>query len=308
IIFSAVPAYASTYVVPSGQTAGIKIYTDGLIVTDVSDFYDAGGNSVCPASDAGIDVGDVIKSVNGSEITSCEQFAAMLDGGSLELEIIDDGQTSSAAVTPVLGEDGAYHIGAWVRDSTAGIGTITCYDPETLQFYALGHAVTDVDTGNIMTVESGNIQECTISDVAKGYMGFPGYVSADFGSEIIGTIEKNSDIGISGQLKTALSESRTVEAAGIDEVRDGAASVLTDICGGAVEEYSAEIKVISQTDTRSMIIEITDSRLIEATGGIVQGMSGAPVMQDGRLIGAVTHVFVNDPRKGYCISADKLLS
>lgn len=299
-------AEAADNVIVSGETVGIKIYTDGVIVADTAEFKDTDGKGVCPARDAGIKAGDVVKTVNGQEITSCDDLMFLQSSEPINCEISRGGENFSAAITPLKAEDGAYRIGIWARDSTAGIGTMTFINPETSRYTALGHAVTDIDTGNIMTVNKGNIQDCTINSVTKGHIGFPGSVSADFMSEVLGSIDKNAENGIAGSIN-ALPQKETVKVAEISDIHNGEAYILSDVINGEVTEYEAKVEIISNDGIRNMVIEIIDPALKEATGGIIQGMSGAPIMQNGQLIGAVTHVFINDPHKGYAIFAKKLV-
>ncbi len=298
-------AYAADYVIPSGRTVGIKIYADGVIVADVADFTDNRGHSVCPAREAGIRPGDVITEINGEEIESCEDFSRFEQPGELEISILRNGETKTAELTPKLSGEGRYCMGLWARDSAAGVGTLTYINPENMRYAALGHAITDVDSESMITIREGSLNGCKIIGINKGHIGIPGAVTADFNDEVIGTVDHNGENGISGII-TAQTDGNAVETAGINDVHDGTAEVLSDIEGGVVTAYAAEIKVISGEGCRNMTVEITDERLISATGGIVQGMSGAPVMQDGRLVGAVTHVFVNNPKKGYGIFAKNM--
>ena len=299
------PSYAADYVIPSGRTVGIKIHTDGVIVAGTSAFTDESGKDVCPARDAGIQAGDIIVSVNGSEIDSCEDFSQFETGETLQYELMRGDEIKTVQVTPKLSNDGRYRIGIWARDSAAGVGTLTFVNPETMRYAALGHAVTDVDSESIMTVREGSLNSCGIIDIKQGHIGFPGSVTADFGDEVLGTVDGNAENGISGVM-TADITGDAVSAAAASEVHDGAASILSDIEGGNVMEYEAKIEVISTEGYRNMTVEIIDERLINVTGGIVQGMSGAPIMQDGQLVGAVTHVFVNNPRKGYGIFVENM--
>ena len=299
------PSYAADYVIPSGRTVGIKIHTDGVIVAGTAAFTDESGKDVCPAREGGIEAGDIIVRVNGVEIDACGDFSQFETGETLECEIMRGGEMKTVQITPRLSNDGRYRIGLWARDSAAGVGTLTYVNPENMRYAALGHAITDVDSEGIMTVREGSLNSCGIVEVKRGHIGLPGAVTANFGNEVLGTVDKNAENGISGTM-TAEMAGDTVSVAAVTEVRDGAASVLSDIEGGGVVEYAAEIEVISTEGYRNMTIEITDERLIDITGGIVQGMSGAPIMQDGQLGGAVTHVFVNNPRKGYAIFAERM--
>lgn len=299
-------AYAA--IVPSGQTVGIKIYTDGLVVTNISEFWDINGKTVCPARDAGIKKGDIIKSVDKNEITSSEQFKSSMTHKNMSLEIARGDEIITLNLKPLLSDDGQYKAGLWVRDSTAGIGTITCFDNETMEFYALGHAITDVDTGNIMTVNKGNIQNCSIISVTAGKIGIPGAISADFNGENIGVINKNSDSGISGILNIKAPDVTGYKTLSFDEITDGEAYILSDVAGNGIKQYAAKIKRLDKNGTKNMVIEITDGDLLSITGGIVQGMSGCPVIQNGKIVGAVTHVFVNNPTKGYGVFIENMLA
>ena len=299
------PVYAADYAIPSGRTVGIKIHTDGVIVAGVSAFTDESGRDVCPARDAGIESGDIIMKINGVDIDSCGDFLQFETDDTVECELMRGGEMKTVQVTPMLSDDGQYRIGIWARDSAAGVGTLTFVNPENMRYAALGHAVTDVDSESVMTVREGSLNSCEIIDVKQGHIGFPGSVTADFGDEVLGTVDGNAENGISGVM-TADVTGETVSVAEPAEVHNGEAIILSDIEGGDVMEYAAKIEVISADGYRNMTVEITDERLINVTGGIVQGMSGAPIMQDGQLVGAVTHVFVNNPKKGYAMFAENM--
>ena len=300
------PAYAADCVIPSGRTVGIKIHTDGIIVAGTAAFTDENGKDACPARDAGVETGDIIVSVNGREIETCTDLSELETTDVLECEIVHGGETKTVSITPKLSQDGKYRIGLWARDSAAGVGTLTFINTENMRYAALGHAITDVDSEGILPVREGSLNSCSIVDVKQGHIGFPGAVTAEFSSEVLGTVDKNGENGISGVI-TADAAGESVSVAAESEVHDGAVSVLSDVEGGDIIEYAAKIEVISTEGYRNMTVEITDERLINITGGIVQGMSGAPIMQDGKLVGAVTHVFVNNPRKGYAIFAERMI-
>ena len=299
------PAYAADYVIPSGRTVGIKIHTDGVVVAGTAAFCDENGKDVCPAREAGVEAGDIIMRVNGEEVDSCSDFAKFETADALEFEIMRGDEMKTVSVVPKVSNDGRRRIGLWARDSAAGVGTLTYVNPENMRYAALGHAVTDVDSESIMTVREGSLNSCGIVDVKPGHIGFPGSVTADFSDEVLGTVDKNGENGISGVM-TAEMTGETVSVASAEEIHNGTVSVLSDIEGNGVKEYTADIEVISTDGYKNMTVEITDERLLAITGGIVQGMSGAPIMQDGKLIGAVTHVFVNNPRKGYAIFAERM--
>lgn len=210
--------------------------------------------------------------------------------------------------------DGAYKLGAWIRDSMAGIGTMTFYDPDSGTFGALGHGISDADTALLMPLQSGGIMSASVTDVKKGTCGAPGELHGAFETQTdLGALYANTESGVFGKLtdKTILADAQPVPVAAADEVRVGQAVIRSNVAGSTVEEYTVEItKLFSATDddTRDLMLTVTDPRLLESTGGIVQGMSGSPILQDGKLIGAVTHVLVNDPTRGYGIFATNMLS
>ena len=308
LFYIALPQNAYAKLVPSGKTVGIKLYTKGLIVTEICDFLSSDGKQVSPAKDAGIKIGDIINSVDGNELVSSVQFQSSLHPKDMHLEIARGNEILNVTLMPELCGDGHYRVGMWVRDSSAGIGTITCFDDETMEFFALGHAITDVDTGNIMTVNKGNIQECFITSVTMGKYGLPGSITAEFNGENIGIITKNQENGISGKLDKNICEYSQCAKAEFGEITDGDAYILSDVAGNGIKSYAVKLKKLDRNGTKNMSIEITDSELLNLTGGIVQGMSGSPVIQNGKLVGAVTHVFVNDPTKGYGIFIENMLT
>ena len=209
--------------------------------------------------------------------------------------------------------DGAYKLGAWIRDSMAGIGTMTFYDPDSGVFGALGHGISDVDTAQLMPLSSGSIMYAEVTDVKKGESGNPGELHGAFQvSQDMGSLYANTQRGVFGYLTDqCLTQGiEPVELAAREQVQVGEATILSNIAGDQVEEYTVEITHIypeNDDDPRNMMIKVTDPRLLEATGGIVQGMSGSPILQNGRLVGAVTHVLVNDPTQGYGILAENML-
>jgi stage IV sporulation protein B len=211
-------------------------------------------------------------------------------------------------------DDKKYHIGLWVRDSTAGIGTLTFYDPKTSAFGALGHGITDIDTGLLMPVDSGEIIESSILGIKVGKSGVPGELKGVFIEDMrLGTIENNSEFGIYGKLSDNAANKITGKLYPIglrSEIKEGPAVILSNIDGKSIAEFEIEIQKVSRQNingSKGMIIKVTDQKLLEATGGIVQGMSGSPIIQNGKIIGAVTHVLVNDPTKGYGIFIEGML-
>lgn len=289
-------------VVPMGKAVGVKIYTEGLLVVGISE------NS--PSKNSQIRVNDRIERANNQELTSCEQLCQIVSNcrGSLTLTVNQDGKQRDISITPQKDSEGAYRLGLWIRDSTAGIGTVTYYNPQNNTFAALGHGINDVDTGNILTVKSGNILPCKILSVRKSENGAPGELNGIFDGNSVGEIFINSDNGIYG--KCSLDAPReAIPVAAANEVHEGGAYILADIDGGGAKQYSIEIIKIAKGNKshKNMVISITDPALLSLTGGIVQGMSGAPIIQDNKLAGALTHVFVNDSDRGYGTFAEDMI-
>ena len=297
-----------------GTPFGIKMFTDGVLIVGLSRISTDEG-FVCPAVECGISEGDIICSVNGKQVYTNEDVALSIGnsgGSAVSMLIKRDEKTSTVSVKPVLAADGSgYKIGVWVRDSSAGIGTMTFFDPETMTFAGLGHAVCDVDTGETLSLLSGEIVPAAIGKVKKGVSGVPGELCGNFSDKkAIGTVKINGEARVYGTLLSEL-DGFTFPIAPKQEVHEGKATILSTINGSKPEEYEINIEKISLSEnalTKNMVIKVTDEKLLKQTGGIVQGMSGSPIIQDGKLIGAITHVFVNDPKKGYAIFAENMYS
>ena len=290
--------------VPVGHTVGIKLFSKGVVVVKLSD----GGT---PARTCGLRTGDVIIQCGGSTVTSSEQFQSLLQtcGGTAELEVRRNGNSVTLSVEPERNDQGVYCIGAWIRDSMAGIGTMTYYDPATATFGALGHGITDVDTAQLMPFSNGSILPSTVKAVKKGEAGSAGELRGDFDlTGDLGDLYANTASGVCGTLDGDYAPAQA-QAVPTGEPETGAAVIRSNIRGDEVREYTVEIlkTVPNSRDGRDMVLSVTDPELIEATGGIVQGMSGSPILQNGKLVGAVTHVLLNDPTKGYGISIETML-
>ena len=296
--------------VPVGHTIGIKLFSDGVVVIGLAQVETDRGLSA-PGKECGLRVGDVIEEANGTQIESSAQFSRLLQcGGTVELSVCRNGQELTLSARPVPDEDGTYRLGAWIRDSMAGIGTITFYDPETGQFGALGHGVTDGDTGLLMPLLDGAVMPSTVKAVKIGSAGAPGQLRGEFDlTRDVGTLSANTEQGVFGTLESGtLTDGEAIPIASRDEVRVGKAWIRANIGGDSVEEYEIEIlKVLGGDGAQNLLLRVTDDELIAKTGGIVQGMSGSPIIQDGKLVGAVTHVLVNDPVKGYGILIENML-
>ncbi len=304
-------------VVACGNTIGVKLELQGILVIGISD-VEFNGQKVVPVRNSGIKPGHVITRINDKPIESIDELVKAISnsaGKPIKINYNNGFESVQATVSPVISsDDNEYHIGLWVRDSTAGIGTLTFYDMDTGRFGALGHGITDIDTGTLMSVKSGEIMESNILGVKMGKSGEPGELKGIFTDGFkLGTISTNSDIGIYGKLHSyAMTRiAGRVYPIGVRaEIKEGPATMLSNIDGNKIEEYDIMIQKVSKQNlngSKGMIIKITDDRLLRTTGGIVQGMSGSPIIQNGKIIGAVTHVLVNDPSRGYGIFIEAML-
>ena len=296
-----------------GRPFGIKMFANGAMVVAFSDIPTATG-SQNPAKQAGLHMGDVITSIAGRSTKTNQDVAAALQkvkGAPAEVVFLRDGKTQRTNLTAVLDETtNTWRTGMWVRDSSAGIGTLTFVDSATGIFAGLGHSIHDVDTGATIALLKGEIVDVEITGVTAGAAGSPGELKGRFLSAVpTGEITVNGDTGVYGRAESYFA-GRQAEVALAQEVTPGAAQIYTTIDGRTPQLYSCVIEKIAlnaENKNRNMIVRVTDPRLLSATGGIVQGMSGSPILQQGRLAGAVTHVLVNDPTRGYAIFAEHML-
>ena len=304
-------------VVACGNTVGVKLKLEGILVIGLSD-VENNRQKYVPVKNSGIRPGCVIIRVNDKAVDNIEELVNEIgssNGKPLKITYKSGISRGEAMIAPVMSsEDKKYHIGLWVRDSTAGIGTLTFYDSTTNIFGALGHGITDIDTGTLMSVKSGEILESSILGVKVGKSGEPGELKGIFAEDTrLGVIQLNSEIGIYGKLDTDAIEkiSGKLYSVGVRlDITEGPATILSNIDGKSIEEYSIDIQKVSRQNlngSKGMIIKITDRQLLDTTGGIVQGMSGSPIIQNGKIIGAVTHVLVNDPTRGYGIFIETML-
>ena len=304
---------------PGGNSIGVSLYTQGALVVGISEVMDPEGFTHYPAGEAGLRPGDIIEKVNGVYVENAEHLSELVnqvkDNG-LELDVRRGNIIFNAHIVPAADHhDLKYRLGIWVRDSTAGVGTLTFYDPDSGYFGALGHAITDLDTGTLLSVKNGEIMESKIIDIIQGKRGEQGELKGVFSGKqkLIGNILRNTKYGIYGKMYKTLPKFYHNEPMSIcyqHDVHTGKASILTTVDDSGIREFDIQIKKINyqkQPNSKGMVIEITDPELLELTGGIVQGMSGSPIIQNGRIVGAITHVFVNDPKKGYGIFIEWML-
>ncbi|MBP7174838.1 MAG: SpoIVB peptidase [Thermoclostridium sp.] len=302
-----------------GNTVGIKLYIKGILVVGTSVVLTPDGREELPVKDTGIEPGDFIVEINRKKIESIPDLTKVIEesaSGEVEIRFIHENRLMTAKAAPVeCIEDGKLRLGLWVRDSTAGVGTLTYIEQSTGKFGALGHGITDIDTGIMMPVESGELLKSSIYAIKKGMQGIPGELQGDFldSPEVIGEIYWNTAFGVFGQIRTNIADElpgKLYPVGTRSVVREGPAIILSNIHGEEIEEFQVEIQKVAKKNLsgpKSMILKITDPQLLDETGGIIQGMSGSPIIQDGRLIGAVTHVLVNDPSRGYGIFIETML-
>ncbi len=299
--------------IPSGKPFGIKMFTDGVVVVGMSNIYTKDG-MVNPAKDAGLKTGDIITAINGQKILLNEQVEKVISNNGnkpVHIDFIRNGEKNSLNISPALShDDNSYKIGIWVRDSSAGIGTLTYINPDDNTFGGLGHGVCDIDTEQIMPLYSGEIADVVITGVKKGTAGSPGELKGMFLSQNnCGNVKQNCETGVYGEISKKFTQNSALPIAFNNEIHTGKAKILTTVSGSEPNEYDVIIEKVSNSNsTKNMIVKVTDPELLEKSGGIVQGMSGSPIIQDGKLIGAVTHVFVNDPTRGYGIFIENMLN
>lgn len=298
--------------IPGGMPFGIKLYTKGVPVVGLTDVK-VGNKSERIASDAGIEVGDVISGINGNEVNTVSEVSSAIEnsGGSpLVFTVERGGKTLEITVTPKFSaEDGVYKAGLWIRDSTSGVGTVTYIDPADDSFAGLGHGINDVDTSLLLPLSRANVLDVRISGARKGKTGEPGELNGSFEPRLIGTLSANTPYGVFGKFEILPDNTREALPIALgDDVKTGECEIISTV-GDSTEVYSARIVRKNRRDStqKNFIIEVTDERLIDRTGGIVRGMSGSPVIQNGRLVGAVTHVMINEPRRGYGIYIENML-
>jgi len=298
--------------IPGGSSIGVTLHTKGALVVGISPVPCADGQQISPAAAAGIQAGDIIEQVNGVDVKDAAHLAQMCNRNHdrMELTVNRLGTLLKCTLHACLDEtDQQYRMGMWVRDSTAGVGTLSFYDPDSQWYAALGHAITDIDTKSNLSVREGEIVQSSVIDIVQGVQGHPGELRGSFhaGSLSLGTIQANSEYGIYGKMHADYHNTlyqNGLEMAYPEEAKPGPAKILTTLDDDGIVSYDCRIvKINPQSDPapKGMVIEITDEELLAKTGGIVQGMSGSPLIQNDKLVGVVTHVFINDPTKGYCM-------
>jgi len=299
------------YVMPGGQSIGVRLNTEGVLVVGLTDIVDTSGKKRNIAEEHGIKLGDTLVEINDTTIINSLHVADIVtnsNGEDIKLTFLRDNKEYDVVVNPIkASEDEKYRLGLWVRDKTAGVGTMTFYEVESGKFGALGHAITDADTGSLLSVKDGEIISSRVVSIEQGQRGKPGEIKGVFYdvNNPLGKLQKNTPFGVYGELIRKIPNdylSGPIPIAFQHEVNEGKAFVFTTTDDNEIQQYEIEITKVnpqSKPNIKSMIIKVTDERLLNKTGGIVQGMSGSPIIQDGKLVGAITHVLINDPTRGY---------
>lgn len=271
-----------------------------------------------PYENTGIEEGDMIIKIGKDAVTCTADLVNSVNnskGKELDLEYVREGEKITTTITPIKGQDNNYKLGLWVRDAAAGVGTVSFYDPASKTFAALGHGIVDIDTGQILDIAKGDFITTKIVSIVKGKKGNPGKIQGSIENQTtIGQIYKNTDFGVYGKLTNLnvlnVDMSKTLEVATRDEIKEGPATIMCTLDNNKTKEYNVEIQKIyknNNSNNKSMLIKVTDAELLEKTGGIIQGMSGSPIIQNNKVIGALTHVLVNDPETGYGVFADLMI-
>ena len=309
----------TTKVIPVGDLVGLKLYTQGVLVVGMSEIKGKDNKIYRPFENSGIEQGDSIIEINDVKVNTTQELISCVSkcyGKDIEITYIKDGNILETVITPVKTNDNTYKLGLWVRDAEAGIGTVTFYDKTNNSFAALGHGIQDIDTGELVEISSGEFVDANILNIQKGEKENPGRIEGTIeNGKKIGNIYNNTDFGVYGKItninKLNTSNSKEIEVASRNEIKIGKASVICTLENRIKKEYEVEIQKVyinNNENNKSMVVKVTDEELLEKTGGIIQGMSGSPVIQNGKLIGALTHVFVSDPTKGYALFADTMVA
>lgn len=305
-------------VIPGGHSIGVKMNIRGVLIVGMEEIETVDNIIINPSLEAGLQIGDVILAINGTDVKDSSHVQALINNSSdeVKIKVKRKNQILNFTVKPVLAKlDEKYRIGLWVRDKTAGVGTLTYFNTSNNTFGALGHAISDIDTGILLNIQDGEILNSKVLSVQQGKSGHPGEIKGIFyeADKPIGSLYSNTQFGIFGEMYDSIENSMYKHPIPIgyqNDIKKGKAYILTTLEQNKIEKYEIFIEKInyqSKPNTKSMIIRVTDKRLLKESGGIVQGMSGSPIIQNGKLIGAVTHVFVNDPSKGYGVFIEWML-
>lgn len=315
----AVTTIENAKVVPIGKIIGLKLYTNGVLIVGMSEIEDENSILSKQYENSDIKEGDTILKINEKEIEDIENLKDVVNssnGKKLELTLLRDGSIVTSNITPIQTKNKEYKLGLWVKDAATGVGTMTFYEPESKVYAVLGHGITDADTDSLINIDSGELVTSRIISIKKGEVENPGEIKGTIlNQQTIGEVIKNTQFGIYGKLNNLTSlnidTSKVLDVALREEIEIGEAKVLCAIDNSNVaKEYSIEIEKIytdNEFNNKSMLIKVTDEELLEKTGGIIRGLSGAPIIQNGKFIGAITNVLVSNPEIGYAIFGDLMI-
>lgn len=307
-----------TKVVPMGNLIGAKLYTSGVLVVGMSEIQGDDQQKHKPYEGSGIEEGDMIVEMDSKKIANTDELVETVNsskGKAIQIKYVRNDEIITTSIQPIKSEDNEYKLGLWVRDAAAGVGTLTFYEPSTGKFAALGHGIVDVDTGDIINIANGELVTSNLVAIKKGEKGTPGEIKGSIDSGVtIGNISKNTNFGVFGLVSNKnnlnLNGAKEYEVALRSEIQTGEAEIICELENEKKEQYKIEISKIytsNNYDNKSMMIKITDERLLQKTGGIIQGMSGSPIIQNGKFVGAITNVLVSDPTTGYAIFGDLMV-
>ena len=307
-----------TKVVPMGNLIGAKLYTSGVLVVGMSEIQGDDQQKHKPYEGSGIEEGDMIVEMDSKKIANTDELVETVNsskGKAIQIKYVRNDEIITTGIQPIKSEDNEYKLGLWVRDAAAGVGTLTFYEPSTGKFAALGHGIVDVDTGDIINIANGELVTSNLVAIKKGEKGTPGEIKGSIDSGVtIGNISKNTNFGVFGLVSNKnnlnLNGAKEYEVALRSEIQTGEAEIICELENEKKEQYKIEISKIytsNNYDNKSMMIKITDERLLQKTGGIIQGMSGSPIIQNGKFVGAITNVLVSDPTTGYAIFGDLMV-
>lgn len=305
-----IPNYAlaySDYIVAGGENIGIELNSKGVIIVGT---YEV--NGINHAKEANLRAGDKIIKINNKDVINIEEMLKVIENSNNKSNIIitylRGNKTNDTSLKLSKSSDNIYKTGLYVKDSISGVGTLTFIDPNTKLFGALGHEIIEKNTGQKLEIKDGKIYSSTVTGITRSDIGKPGEKAARYdSSDIFGNVKENTTSGIFGNYTSTIPDKKLYKVAKEDEVKTGNATIFTVIDGNTIESFAINILKINKNTTKNILFEITDSRLLRNTGGIVQGMSGSPIIQDNFIVGAVTHVVVDDPTKGYGIFITTML-
>ncbi len=309
-----------TKVIPIGSLIGLKLYTNGVLVIGVTELTNINNEIERPYEKTNIKEGDTIIELDGKEIDSVKTLQDIVNnskGNEIEIKYVHNNEIITSKIKPMQINKSEYRLGLWVRDSASGIGTISFYEPNSKKFAALGHGISDSDTEELLNIETGEVVTSKVVSITKGTNGIPGEIKGSISNgTLIGSVNENTNFGIFGNIDNVEGINiidkykNGVEVASRDEIKIGDAKILCSMEDGKIDEYDIKITDIykeNDIDNKSMEVKITDKKLIDKTGGIICGMSGSPILQNGKLIGVLTNVLVANPEIGYGVFADTMI-